>query len=136
MFISVQIALVVVGLFLMSRGRFSIGDREVGNPMASLVGIVLVAQLPLALLISIAIGLTDGPALTTAAPIPTRAGQPVQMVQVPVSGSADGNWWVDPLVTCGAVLAAAGLTAIALRSANETEDILASLRPAEPGAAP
>jgi hypothetical protein len=136
MFIGIQFVLVVVGLFIMSRGRFSIGDREVGNPVASLVGIVLAAQLPLALLVSIVLGLTDAPPVTKAVQVPTRAGQPVQVVHVPVPGSANDNWWVDPLITCGAVLVAAGLTAIALRAANETEDVFASLRPAEPDAAP
>jgi hypothetical protein len=136
MFIGIQIALVVVGLYIMSRGRFAIGDREVGNPVASLIGIVLVAQLPLALLAGIVLGLTDGAPATTAVQVPTRAGQPVQVKHVPVAGSSDTNWWVDPLITCGAVLVAAGLAAIALRAANDTEDAFASLRTAEPDAAP
>jgi hypothetical protein len=136
MFIGIQIALVVVGLFIMSRGRFAIGDREVGNPLASLIGIVLTAQLPLALLAGIALGLTENTPPTTAVPIPTRAGQPVQFKNVPVSESADTNWWVDPLITCGSVLVAAGLAGIALRAGNDTEDAFASLRTAEPDAAP
>jgi hypothetical protein len=136
MFIGVQIALVVVGLFIMSRGRFSVGGREVGNPIASLVGIVLAGQLPFALLVGIVLSLTDGPPAMTAMQIPTRAGQPVQFVNVPVSQPANEYWWVDPLITCGAVLAAAGLTAMALREANETDDVIASLRPAQSDAAP
>lgn len=135
MFIGIQVGLVVVGLFIMSRGRFSVGGREVSNPVASLVGIVLAGQLPFALLISIVLGLTDGPA-TTAVPIPTRAGQPAVFSPVASARSTDDNWWVDPLVTCGAVLAAAGLTALALREANVTDDVIASLRPAESDAAP
>jgi hypothetical protein len=120
----------------MARGRFTIGDREVTNPVASLVGIILVAQLPLALLLSITLNLTDGTPATTAVQVPSRAGQPVQVVNVPVSGSASEYWWVDPLITCGAVLAAAGLTGIALRSANETEEVFARLGPADTHAAP
>lgn len=135
MFIGVQVMLVVVGLFLMSRGRFSIGDREVGNPIASLVGIILAAQLPLALLIGIVLGLTDGPPPPTIV-IPTRAGQPPAIPTVVATKQADDNWWVDPLVTCSAILVAAGLTGVALKSATETEAVLASLQPADLNAAP
>jgi hypothetical protein len=136
MFIVIQIALVLVGFVFMARGKFTIGDREVTNPVASLVGIILVAQLPLALLLGITLNLTDGTPATTAVQVPSRAGQPVQVVNVPVSGSASEYWWVDPLITCGAVLAAAGLTGIALRSANETEEVFARLGPADTHAAP
>jgi len=134
MFIGIQAALVVIGLFIMVRGRFSIGGREVSNPVASLVGIILAAQLPLALLIGIVLRLTDGPTATTSVQIPTRAGQPVQVVNVPVPHAVDENWWVDPLITCVAVLAAAGLTAMALREANEAEEVFASLRPVDDAA--
>jgi hypothetical protein len=135
MFISVQVALMVVGLFIMSRGRFTIGGREVGNPVASLVGMILAAQLPAALLIGIVLGLIDGPSAPPVV-IPTRAGQPPVVSNVVAARPANDNWWVDPLVTCGAVLAAAGLTALALRAANETEEVFASLRPADTDAAP
>jgi hypothetical protein len=135
MFLAVQIALLVVGLYVMSRGRFEIGGREVGNPIASMVGIILAAQLPIALLISIVLGLTEGP---TAEPIavPTRAGEAAPVVTVAGPRSADDNWWVDPLITCGALVLAAGLTGIALRSADEADDVYASLGPADGDRAP
>jgi hypothetical protein len=136
MFIGIQLALVAVGLFIMSRGRFSVGDREVGNPVASLIGIVLAGQLPLALLVGIVLSMCGEPPTTKAVQVPTRAGQPVQIVNVAVGGSTDENWWVDPLITCGAVLVAAGLTAMALRASTDAEDAFASLRHAGPDAAP
>ena len=135
MFIGVQVGLVAVGLFIMSRGRFSIGEREVGNPIASLVGIVFAAQLPLALLVSIILGLTDGPP-APAIVIPTHAGQPPIVSNVVAPREANDNWWVDPLVTCTAVLAAAGLTGMALRSDSESDAVLASLHPADADPAP
>ena len=76
MFIAVQVALVVAGLYIMSRGRFEIGGRVVTNPSASLIGIVLTAQFPVALLLGIVLALTDGPAPAAAPPIPTHAGEP------------------------------------------------------------
>src|SRR5438105_565054 len=107
MFLAVQIALVVVGLVIMTRGRFEVGGRAVTNPIASLVGIILAAQLPVALGIGIVLGLTDGPA--AAAPQP--AGGPIvvpyqppgQPVVVPPAAPAavrdeSANWWVDPLI--------------------------------------
>jgi hypothetical protein len=130
MFIGIQAALVLVGLFFMARGRFDVGGREVGNPIASLVGIVLIAQLPLALLIGIVLALTDGPA-APAMTIPTRAGEPVAVKTVAAASSADGNWWIDPLVTCGAVLLAAGMTAIALQTEEENQDVFAELQPTD-----
>ena len=72
MFIAVQVVLLLVGLYIMTRGRFQIGDRTINNPIASLVGIVLIAQLPIALLISIVLGLTTEPSGTPVL-IPTRA---------------------------------------------------------------
>jgi hypothetical protein len=135
MFLAVQIALLAVGLYVMSRGRFEIGGREVANPIASMVGIILAAQLPIALLISIVLGLTDGPAANPVA-VPTRAGEAAPVATVAAPRSADDNWWVDPLITCGALVLAAGLTGIALRSADETEDLYASLSPADADRAP
>jgi len=125
MFIAVQVALAVIGLFIMTRGRFEVGDRAVTNPVASLVGIVLIAQLPVALLIGILLALNDGPAL-----IPVPGDTPVR--------PEDAYWWIDPLVTCGAVVMAATVTAIALRAENEAEDVYASLHPVtdEPAADP
>jgi hypothetical protein len=133
MFIGIQIALLALGLFIMVRGRFSVGDREVGNPVASLVGIILIGQLPLALLITIVLALTAEPDATSSIAIPTRAGQPATPTPVAVAGTSPvhDNWWVDPLVSCGAVLLAAGMTAIALRAGNETDDVYASLGPAD-----
>jgi hypothetical protein len=131
MFIVIQIMLVAIGLLIMARGRFTIGNREVGNPMASLVGIVLMSQLPLALLISIVFALTDGVPETVATQVPTRAGQVAQVVHVPAADSKNNYWWVDPLVTCAAVLAAAGLTAMGLQAADDTETAIANLQPLE-----
>ncbi|HEY1378536.1 MAG TPA: hypothetical protein VGF55_17180 [Gemmataceae bacterium] len=116
MFIAVQVMLAVVGLFIMIRGRFDIGDRPVTNPIASLVGIVLTAQLPIALLIDISMGLAEG---STAG----ADGAP----------AADANWWIHPLVTCLSVLLAGGLTGIALRTDADADDVYASLDPAEAG---
>jgi hypothetical protein len=129
MFIAVQVALLIVGFYIMFRGRFEIGGREISNPIASMVGIILVAQMPIALLISIVLGLTDGPSGTAVA-VPTRAGEAAPVVTV-ATRSADENWWVDPLITCGAFVLAAGLTGIALRSADEAEDLYASLGPVD-----
>jgi hypothetical protein len=130
MFIAVQVVLLLVGLYIMTRGRFQIGDRTIANPVASLVGIVLIAQLPIALLISIVLGLTAEPTASTVL-IPTRAGEatPVQALAAP--RSMDDNWWVDPLITCGAVVLAAAMTGIALRAESDTDDVFASLSPAD-----
>ena len=137
MFIAVQLVIVAVGLFIMTRGRFSIGGREVGNPIASIgrhrAGDPVAARVDRS---SIGLQLADGPPATTAMRLPTRAGQPVQIVHVPVAGAGDNYWWVDPLVTCAAVLIAAGLTGIALRAANDTEDVYASLSAAKSDTAP
>jgi hypothetical protein len=130
MFIAIQVALLVVGLYIMSRGRFDIGDRTVTNPVASLVGIVLAAQLPLALLIGIILGLTDSSGTNTVQ-VPTRAGTPVAVQVVAPPRSLDDNWWVDPLVTCSAILLSAAMIAIALRNENDTEDVYASLSRAD-----
>jgi hypothetical protein len=135
MFLGIQIALVVVGLFVLVRGRFDIGGREVGNPMASLVGIVLIGQLPLALLVGIVLSLTAEPA-APAFVVPTRAGSSTPAVAVAGPRAADENWWVDPLITCTAVLAAGGLTGLALRSAEETDVVLAHLSSTNTDAAP
>ncbi len=122
MFIAVQVTLAVIGLAVMIRGRFDLGDRPVTNPVASLVGIVLTAQLPIALLIDIVLGLTADPAAAAGA-----AGSAT-------AAASDANWWVHPLITCMAVLLAAGMTGIALRTDDATEDVYASLKPAEAGA--
>jgi hypothetical protein len=135
MFIAVQVALLIAGLVIMTRGRFEIGGREIANPIASMVGIILVAQMPIALAISIVLGLTDGPGADAIA-IPTRAGEAVAVQTVAPPRSSTDNWWVDPLITCGAVVLAAGLTGIALRSADDTADIYASLSPTDTNRAP
>jgi hypothetical protein len=134
MFIAIQVMLLVVGLYIMSRGRFDIGDRTVGNPVASLVGIVLAAQLPVALLIGIVLGLTDGPG-ANAVQVPTRAGSPVPVQAIAPSRSIDDNWWVDPLVTCSAIVLCSAMIAISLRNENDTDDVYASLSPADGEAA-
>jgi len=128
MFLAVQVVLLIVGLVLMTRGRFEIGGREITTPIPSMIGIIRVAQLPIALLISIVIGLTDGPS-AEAITVPTRAGEAAPAVTVAAPRSANDNWWVDPAITCTALLIAAGLTGIALRTADEAEDIYASLGP-------
>ena len=130
MFLAVQVVLLIIGLVLMTRGRFEIGGREITNPIASMIGIILVAQLPIALLIGIVMGLTDGPS-DPPITLPTRAGEAAAAVTVAAPRSANDNWWVDPAVTCTALLIAAGLTGIALRTADEAEDIYASLKPAD-----
>jgi hypothetical protein len=137
MFIAIQVVLVALGLFIMARGRFPVGDREVTNPVASLVGIILIAQLPLALLLSIGLAFAVEPESVPTVAIPTRAGQeaPTAQVAAPGSSPVTSVWWVDPLVTCLAVLLATGMTAIALRAGNETEDVYASLNPADAEAA-
>src|SRR5438067_439197 len=117
MFIAVQVALLVLGLYIMSRGRFAVGDREVANPLASVIGIVLAAQLPIALLIGIVLSLTAEPSAPPIA-LPTRAGEPVAVVTVAAPRSANDHWWVDPLITCGAIVFAAGLTALGLQTSG------------------
>jgi hypothetical protein len=135
MFIAVQVGLLVLGLYLMSRGRFHIGNREVANPMASVIGIVLIAQLPIALLIGIVLGLTAEPPAPAIA-VPTRAGEVAPVVTVAPPRSTNEDWWVDPLITCGAVVLAASLTALALQTSNETEDVFARLQSSGGDAAP
>jgi hypothetical protein len=130
MFIAVQIALLVLGLYIMTRGRYEFAGREVTNPMASMVGIVLVGQLPIALLISIVLGLTAEPS-TPPMTLPTRAGEVAPSVTVAAPRSTNDFWWVDPLITCGALMLAAGMTAVGLTAAHENDDVYASLRPAD-----
>jgi hypothetical protein len=130
MFLAVQVALLIVGLIVMTRGRFEVAGREVTNPIASMVGIILAAQMPIALLIGIILGLTDGPS-APAVTVPTRAGEPVAAQTVAAPRSPNDNWWVDPLITCGAFVLAAGLTGIAMRSADDAADLYASLNPAD-----
>jgi hypothetical protein len=98
--------------------------------MASMVGIVLVAQLPIALLIGIVLGLTAEPT-APAITLPTRAGEAAPTVAVAAPRSADDFWWVDPLITCGSLMLAAGMTAVGLTAAHENDHVYASLRPAE-----
>jgi hypothetical protein len=134
MFLAILVTLAVIGMYVMTRGRFEIGNREISNPLASRVGIVLIAQLPIALAIGIVVGLTGEPGGPAVA-IPTRAGEPVAAVTV-APRTGDEHWWVDPLITCGAVVLAAGLTGVGLKSADETENLYASLNAADTNAAP
>ena len=106
MFIGIEVMLAIVGLAVLFRGRFEIGDREVANPVATLVGLVLTAQLPLALFFDIVMRLTAD-----------------------IGEEADANWWIHPLFTCAAVLTAAGITAAALRADDEVQDVYANLAP-------
>lgn len=135
MFLGIQIGLVAVGLYVMVRGRFDIGGREVGNPIASLVGIILIGQLPLALLLGIVLSLTAEPS-TPPLEVPTRAGEAAPTAAVAAPRTGNENWWIDPLITCSAVLAAGGLTGLALRAAVETDEILARLSSADINVAP
>ena len=125
MFMGIQLAVVVVGVGIMARGRFAVGNREIANPMASLIGIILIVQLPIALLVSIALAIVDGPGPELQ--IPTRAGEPVAVPKSATVRAAENNWWVDPLVTCGSILVAAGVTAIGLRTEDENQHVLAKL---------
>jgi len=130
MFLAVQVALAALGLVVMTRGRFRVGDRSVTNPIASLVGIILTAQLPLALLIGIVLGLTDEPgpaAAQSAGPVVVPYQPPGQPVVVPpptVARDESANWWVDPLITCMAMLMAAGVTAIGMRADDTAAELL------------
>jgi hypothetical protein len=80
-------------------------------------------------LVSISFAIVDGPASDVQ--IPTRAGEPVAVPKSVTVRAAENNWWVDPLVTCGAILAAAGMTAIGMRAEDEHQDIMARLAPTE-----
>jgi Na+-driven multidrug efflux pump len=136
MFLAVQIVLVVVGLVILTRGRFQVAGQTVVNPIASLVGIILTAQLPLALLLGIVLTLTDeAPAAAAGQPagpvvVPYQPpGQPIVVPPAtPAAAKADPTaayWWVDPLITCLAVVMAAGLTGIGLRSDGEADELFA-----------
>jgi hypothetical protein len=129
-FTAIQVGLLVAGLVIMSRGKYGIAGRVVTNPIASMVGIILAAQLPIALLISIILGLTEGSSDPPVV-VPTRAGSAEAVQTVAAPRSASDHWWVDPLITCGALVMAAGLTAIAMQSAEENDVVYASLIPAE-----
>jgi hypothetical protein len=130
MFLAVQLALLAAGLYIMIRGRYVIGGREVTNPMASMVGIVLIAQMPIALLISIILGLTAEPT-TPPITLPTRAGEVAPTVAVAAPRTGAEYWWIDPLITCGALVMAAGMTAVGLTASHENDEVYASLRPAD-----
>jgi hypothetical protein len=133
MFLAIQVVLLAVGLVIMSRGKYEIAGRVIVNPIASLVGIILAAQLPIALIAWMVLW-TSEPAAPTVA-VPTRAGEAAPVANVAPPRSVNENWWVDPLITCGALLAAAALTGIAMRTDSETEEVLAGLTPAETDAA-
>jgi hypothetical protein len=132
MFLAVQVCLVIAGLVVLFRGRFDFGDRVVGNPMASLIGLVLVVQLPLALVLWMMLWIGEPPAAATTV-IPTRAGEAAPTVTVTtLKGLANEYWWVDPFVTCGAVIIAAVLTGIALRNENASDEVFETLGLTEP----
>jgi hypothetical protein len=126
MFLAVQVGLVVAGLFILFRGKYEICGRVIANPIASLVGLVLTAQFPIALVLWFALWLSE-PAPTPVA-VPTRAGDPVATVAVPeMKAVVDQFWWVDPFIACGSVIIAAALTAVALRNENASDEVFESL---------
>jgi hypothetical protein len=101
MFFYFQAALVVVGAVILVRGlRF--GRQEVSSPIASLVGLLLVGQLPACLWLSFVFDLSD---IFTAGEMMTA-----------------GSWWVDPLVTGAAFLIAGALVVVGLRDPKGPED--------------
>jgi len=122
----------VSGLFILFRGRFEFGNRVIGNPIASLVGLVLTAQFPIALVLWLILWFSE-PAPTVV--IPTRAGEPAATSAVPPAQAlADQFWWVDPFIACGAVIIVAALTGIALRNENASDEMFETLAqtPSEP----
>jgi hypothetical protein len=136
MFLAVQVCLVIAGVVILFRGRFNFGDRVVGQPMASLIGLVLVIQLPVALVLWMMLWIGEPPAAATKV-IPTRAGEAAPTVTVStLKGLADEYWWVDPFVTCGAVMIAAVLIGIALRNENASDEVFETLGLTKPEADP
>src|SRR5262245_39883628 len=91
MFIAIQVGLLIAGLVIMTRGKYGVAGRVVTNPIASMVGIILAAQLPIALLISIILGLTEGPD-APAVVVPTRAGSAEAVQAVAAPRSASDHW--------------------------------------------
>jgi hypothetical protein len=134
MFLAVQVGLVIAGLIVLFRGRFAFGGRVVGDPIASLIGLVLVVQLPLALVLWMMLWFSE-PRTTATAVIPTHASEATPTVAVStLKGLADEYWWVDPFVTCGAIVIAAVLTGVALRNENASDEVFEALELTEPGA--
>ena len=134
MFLAVQVGLVIAGLFILFRGRFEFAGRVIANPIASLVGLVLTAQFPIALVLWFALWLSEPTPERTV--LPTRAGDPVPTVTAPTRQPvADQYWWVDPFIACGSVVIAAVLTGIALSSESASDEVfetLAEMSPPDP----
>jgi len=112
MFFVIQIVLALLGLLLILCKRLRIGNQEIGTPMATVIGAILVAPLPLSLW------------LTITTKIPSNFQTAFQTTHDLVTGRVleappppdDPLWWFEPVVTCGCVLAAGLLAFIALRN--------------------
>src|SRR5262245_15283302 len=94
-----EAVLTLLGLIILMRGRFRIGKQEVGNPIASLVGLLLTAILPACAIVSFALAVQERVGL--------EGGLTHEQFQ-------EKYWWLDPVVAGGLLLLAGLMAALGL----------------------
>jgi hypothetical protein len=105
-YIQVVVALAGVGILLL--GRIPVGDKEVRNPLASLIGLILAVALPLTVLF---VGLLS-------ASETLRLAKTVGLDKA-YQMATGTYWWVRPLMMLLSLGAAGGLAFVGLRSEAE-----------------
>jgi hypothetical protein len=132
----VQAVLAVVGIGIVVLGRFRLGRHEVGNPVAPVVGWVLVAPLPASVFLWVILGVGQARAdVRSAVEDGARAqnGAGRRAAARPASSSSDDYPWLAPLLSGLSLLIAGALTYI---GAKETAEEAPQGEPAPPEPTP
>jgi hypothetical protein len=101
MFFYVQAALALLGVFIILRGRFPLGQQVVTRPIAPMVGALLAAPVPVCLWIGFVVGASHAFG-------PSAPGDEPSSVEDKILAVS----WLDPLITAGFVSIAAVLAAV------------------------
>jgi hypothetical protein len=133
MFFYVQAALAFLGIVIVLRGRFRIGQQVVTRPIAPMVGAMLAAPIPVCLWLGIVTGVS-----AAVGPTANQEGTPSLEQRI------ESIQWLDPLITAGFVAVAAVLTAVGRQDEDgrlsfptapaNLADAQEKWAPAEPGA--
>lgn len=119
-----QVILAVVGIAVLLLGRLPLGEREVRNPLSSLIAIVLIVQLPICMFVlALMVG---GTAARLRGPVNFDAAYRLTLADF---------WWVRPAFTLLTLAVAGGLAWVGLKTQAENDDLPLPSAPIAPSEA-